>query len=387
MTSKPALSRIGRVLPIAACVAATSLLCACAQPGPSSQATAAAAGAPGGGRLQQVARFDHQVTGVTVSPAGRIFVNFPRWSEDAPVSVAEVLPDGSTRAFPNDEWNAWRNARKDEMTAKDHFVCVQSVVVDRQGFLWVLDAAAPAQGPVVPMGAKMVKIDLGSNTVVQTVMFDEKIAPNGSYLNDVRFSPDGKSAYITDSGAKGALVVVDLVHGSSRRVLDGHPSTQVEKGVNVKADGQVLRRPDGRGVEFSADGIALSPDGSMLYWQAIKGKTLYRVPTRALNDAANQARVASMVEKVGENGPADGLLFARDGRLFVTSPEDDSVKVRDSSGVRMLVQSPALRWPDTMALGPDGSLYVTSSRIPDMSWYKPANSAVLPTTLFRISNP
>jgi hypothetical protein len=29
-------------------------------------------------RLQSVATFDHQVTGVTVAPDGRTFVNFPR---------------------------------------------------------------------------------------------------------------------------------------------------------------------------------------------------------------------------------------------------------------------------------------------------------------------
>ena len=51
------------------------------------------------------------------------------------------------------------------------------------------------------------------------------MAPQGSYLNDVRFSPDGKTAYLTDSGAKGALVVVDLDSGQAaararRRSLD-----------------------------------------------------------------------------------------------------------------------------------------------------------------------
>jgi hypothetical protein len=42
------------------------------------QRTAPAAGTA---RLEQVAGFEHQVTGVTVSPEGRIFVNFPRWTE------------------------------------------------------------------------------------------------------------------------------------------------------------------------------------------------------------------------------------------------------------------------------------------------------------------
>ncbi len=44
--------------------------------------------------LQKVASFDHQVTGVAVSEDGRIFVNFPRWFEDSPISVAEITKDG-----------------------------------------------------------------------------------------------------------------------------------------------------------------------------------------------------------------------------------------------------------------------------------------------------
>lgn len=337
--------------------------------------------------LHEVARFDHQVTGVTASRDGRVFVNFPRWSEDAPVSVAEVLKDGSIRPFPNDRWNAWRNARKDELTARDHWVCVQSVVADRQGNVWVLDAAAPAQGALVPMGPKLVKIDLTTNQAVLTVPFGETIAPQGSYLNDVRFSPDGRYAYITDSGAKGALVVVDLASGQARRVLDGDPRTQPEKDVLVKADGKVLRRTDGRAVEFSADGIALSPDGATLYWQAIKAKTFYSVPTAALTDVNLSAQqLGSRVLRVGENGPADGLLIGRDGKMYVTAPEENAVKVRSSATapLQMLVQDARLRWPDTMSEAPDGSVYVTSSRIQDMNWFNPASSAQLPTTLFRI---
>ena len=45
--------------------------------------------------IEQVARFDHQVTGVSVSEDGRIFVNFPRWTEDSAVSVAELNRDGT----------------------------------------------------------------------------------------------------------------------------------------------------------------------------------------------------------------------------------------------------------------------------------------------------
>src|ERR1700712_233610 len=170
----------------------------------------------GGPELTKVADFSHQVTGVTVSKDGRIFVSFPRWTEDSEVSVAE-LKDGTLTPFPDAEWNAWRNARKDEVSAKDHWVCVQSVVADSQGNVWVLDPAAPAMAAVVKDGPKLVEIDLETNKPGRTIAFDESVAPQGSYLNDVRFSPDGKTAYLTDSGARGALVVVDLDSGRSRR--------------------------------------------------------------------------------------------------------------------------------------------------------------------------
>ena len=225
------------------------------------------------------------------------------------------------------------------------------------------------------------------------------MAPQGSYLNDVRFSPDDHVAYITDSGAKGALVVVDLTNGSARRVLDGDPSTQPDKGVTVTWDGRPLRRPDGRGVEFSADGIALSADGKTLYWQAIKGRTLYSLPTDALNpglltsvtpEAVGDGGLRGKIATVGDNCPADGLLISRhDGKMYVTGPETNSVRVRDlakhGSTTTTVVQDDRLHWPDTFAEGPNGAIYFTTSHIQDSAFFKPDAPIALPTELWRIT--
>jgi hypothetical protein len=75
-------------------------------------------------KASRVASFEHQVTGVTVAENGRIFVNFPRWTEDAPISVAELTRDGSVQPYPNEEWNAWRNSKKFQISPRDHFVCI-----------------------------------------------------------------------------------------------------------------------------------------------------------------------------------------------------------------------------------------------------------------------
>lgn len=340
-------------------------------------------------RLVQVANFEDQVTGVAVSESGRIFVNFPRWNADVAISVAEVANDGSIRPFPNAEWNRWRNANKNQVTPGDHFVCVQSVVADGRGGLWVVDPGAPNSERIVPGAPKLVKIDLGTNSVARVIPFDETVAPQGSYLNDVRFTPDGRHAFMTDSGARGAIVVVDLQSGRARRVLDGHPSTQVERDIIVMIEGKPLRRPDGRQPEFASDSIAITPDGTWLYWQALTGKTLYRIRTSMLTDPQVAAsRLAGGIERVAENRVADGILFDRRGRLYLTAPEQNALRIREGDGaITTLVEDARLRWPDSLAEGPDGTIYVTASRIQDNGWFKPASSPHLRTQLFRLSPP
>ena len=331
--------------------------------------------------LSLVAAFDHQVTGVTVTDDGRTFVNFPRWTEDTAVSVAEILDDGSLRPYPDDAWNGWRNAN--DASPGDHWVCVQAVVADGDS-VWVLDPAAPATAHLVPGGPKLVQIALDGDRVARTVAFGEDVAPEGSYLNDVRFSPDGTHAYITDSGWRGALVVVDLETGTARRVLDGHPSTQPEDDVTVEIDGERLSRPDGRGAVFAADSLALSNDGETLYWKALTGKTLYRIATSALRDESLDAdALAEAVETVGQTEITDGLWIHSSGRFFLTAVETYAVIERDGDAETVVVQDDRLRWPDTMSEGPDGTMYVTASHIQDSPWFKPDADHAVPSALYR----
>ena len=109
--------------------------------------------------LNEVASFpDQQVTRVGVSTkSGRIFVNFPYWSDQHSISVAEIV-NGQPKPFPNDEW--------DKPGPPAHFVCVQSVVVDDQDNLWVLNPAAPKMQEIVKRGPKLAKIHLRANQLL-----------------------------------------------------------------------------------------------------------------------------------------------------------------------------------------------------------------------------
>jgi sugar lactone lactonase YvrE len=331
-----------------------------------------------------VATFDHQVTGVTVSEAGRIFVNFPRWSEDEPVSVAEVMPDGTAKPYPNGEWNVWSNPRMSEVSAKDQFVCVQSVVADGRGSLWVVDPAAPNSEKTIKDGPKLVQIDLASKAVKRVFAISDAVAGPASYLNDVRIAPDCKFAYMSDSGQSGGLVLIDLVSGAAWRALSDDPSTQFDPAVIVQVDGKPLRRPDDRQPMFNADGIALSPDGKTLTSRRARVGRFTGLEPTVLQAAKEHAHAAlGRAEKVATTEPVDGLWMDKAGKLYLSSVANNAVKSLNADGyLRTEITDARLRWPDTFSEGPDGVIYITASHIQDSPWFHPTGWTDKNFTLF-----
>jgi len=101
------------------------------------------------------------------------------------------------------------------------------------------------------------------------------------------------------------------------------------------------------------------------------------------NARASAQEVAAKVERVGDNGPSDGFLIGRRGRMYISAVEDNVVKVWKEDRVSILSKDERLRWPDTFAEGPDGAIYVTSSRIQDSAIFKPDAPPSLATQLWR----
>lgn len=309
----------------------------------------------------------YQLTGVAVSRRGRLFVNFPRW-DGAPgayrMAVGEVGRDNTIRPFPDAEWNGF-NTDPRTPPEGDRFVCVQSVHVDERDRLWVLDPASPLFAGVIRGpggGPKLVQIDLASNRVVRVIRFDEQIAPEKSYLNDLRVElgehgEAGDAAYITDSGL-GAIVVVDLASGRARRLLADHPSTKADATfIPVIGQRELRARAGGYVPQIHSDGLAVDArpanrGGGWLYWQALTGKRLWRAPLRVLRDPALTAeQVGAAVEDMGETVMTDGMDCDADGVLYFSALERDGVVVRLPDGsLHTLVSDPAIAWPDSFAL-------------------------------------
>ena len=329
--------------------------------------------------LEEVAATDQQLTGVAISGAsGRVFINFPRWVDAPRMSVAEVWADKKVFPFPNAEWNAWDGRPQ---TAANHFVSVQAVFVDDQDQLWILDPASPMFAGVVPGGAKLVQVELASGKVTRVYPFDP---PTKSYLNDLRIDLPRRRAYLTDSGL-GGIFVLDLDTGAVRRRLDTNPAVRPE-GLTLTIGGQPWLGADGQSPQISSDGISLDAEGKWLYFQALTGRTLYRVPAASLADpAVTDEALAAQVEKVAATFAADGLLSDLKGNLFVTDLEHDSVRVRRPDATfATVIQDPRLSWPDSLALDPAGRLYITASQIHRMPGFNGgADKREKPFRLFR----
>ncbi|MBW2528023.1 MAG: hypothetical protein JRI23_27830 [Deltaproteobacteria bacterium] len=306
-------------------------------------------GAAPAAQLTIVAEAKRRFTGVAVDGEGQVYVNFPRWSDDVPISVARLDASGAWQPFPDAAWNGWSEGHD----PRGAWVCVQSVHVDGRGRLWVLDPGNPKFSGVVPGAPKLVRFELPSTTPGQVVRFDESVARKGSYLNDVRIDVVRDVAFMTDSG-DGALVVVDLKSGAARRVLDDHPSTQAEP-VVLTIGGKPFDR------KVHADGIAYDPTEDYVYFQALTARTLYRIAGSALRDAdLEAAKLASQVERVASSGASDGLLYHQ-GRVWISALEHDAIRtVRMGEAPVTVVSDPTIAWPDSFAAHGGDVLFTTA---------------------------
>ncbi len=324
------------------------------------------------GTLEAVATFEGPMpTGVTVSHTGRIFVNYPKWGDEVPATVTELV-DGHAVAFPDEAWN--RPAGDDDARA---LVSAQSVVVDPADRLWILDTGSPMFRPTRPGGPKMVCVDLASDTVARVIVFSSEVALGTTYLNDVRFDlrrSEAGLAFIADSSSSGpnGIIVVDLASGEAWRRLHDHPSTKAEPLETLLpiVEGQPFleRPPNGppKPVTTGADSLAIGADGERLYYAPLISRRLYSVSIDALADRSpdDEAVAATVVDEGDKGSAADGLETDDRGRIYVTAYEHDAILRRLPDGqYETLVHDPRLLWPDTLCVAADGYLYLTANQL------------------------
>ena len=195
----------------------------------------------------------------------------------------------------------------------------------------------------------------------------------GSFLNDVAVDEVRRIAYISDSGLRSApknqagIIVVELDPGRARRVLHQHPSVMPVAGMDVKSHGQNVW--PGNPLVLGINGIALSPDGRTLHWAVTTGTMSFQVPTEALLSltTSDEARAAAVTAAGDVGGNSDGIVFGRDGHLYITDVTRNGIVQLDvrTGKSKLVANNDDIYWPDTATLAPDGSVVFTASRLND----------------------
>eukprot|EP00756_Hemistasia_phaeocysticola_P048247 Hpha_TRINITY_DN22678_c0_g1::TRINITY_DN22678_c0_g1_i1::g.192777::m.192777 len=314
-------------------------------------------------------------------PTQRLFVSVPRWFKGVYATLTEVEVDNVTGASL---LRPWPSVAAQDPTDCSKIQYVQSMEIDLEGVMWVLDVGRKYFAGADPLThdnkcpPKLVWVNISTAEVIDTFVFPTEVAPyDGSQLNDLVLDVVEQVAYISSSDppplnkCKGGLVVFDRKQRKSRRFEDATTHAEVPA-YNSKIHGQgfpsnlILN-------DVPADGIALPPTRDRLFWCTNGGAKLYSVPTALLrNFSTSAAEIAAGIVHLGKKASnSDGMAFGANGALFFGGLETDSVyRLDDPRGPTaqaadavVVAKDEALWWPDTFSFDNEGYLWVTSNKI------------------------
>eukprot|EP01156_Anaeramoeba_ignava_P019694 Anaeramoba_ignava/a97695_25.p1 GENE.a97695_25~~a97695_25.p1 ORF type:complete len:221 (-),score=60.73 a97695_25:89-751(-) len=123
-------------------------------------------------------------------------------------------------------------------------------------------------------------------------------------------------------------------------------------------------------METGADGIALSPDRTVLVFCPLTSRTNYRINTEYLkNWKLNDNELVQHVVSMPKLSASDGLAFGNNSVLFVTGLETSSIysydnPIQNPSKFEILTSdTQSMLWPDTIGFDHQGNIVVVSNQL------------------------
>lgn len=120
-------------------------------------------------------------------------------------------------------------------------------------------------------------------------------------------------------------------------------------------------------MKTGADGIALSGDKKTLYWTNLTGNRVLSLPTALIRDFGKSEEDVKKAVKVEATLPSntDGMTADRNNNLYMTALTLNGLMKRDAKTgeVSTFVTSDEISWPETLASGPGGTLYLVSNHL------------------------
>jgi sugar lactone lactonase YvrE len=302
-------------------------------------------------QLETIAELQQAPGNVAVSKSGRIFIS--QHSIFRPkVKMIEVLSDGSTKPYPNEQWATTKRKDGQSLTG------VLGIEIDEQDRLWMLDIGRPA---------RIIVWDTVNDKLDRILNLDGPAKNRASFFNKMAIDLVNNKVYVSDSSRiNPAIVVIDIETGEAYRILERHPSVTA-KAVSLIPDDSLTNNPARKATaRTGVNGITIDTESQWLYYTPAQGDTLWRISTKdLLNRSLSANEMGERVQRFGDRPPCDGITIDKQGNIYITDVPNNAIGVVDQTGnYRQLLQDPQrLSWPDSIVLGPDNYIYVVSNQM------------------------
>nr|XP_018896155.1 PREDICTED: uncharacterized protein LOC109029906 [Bemisia tabaci] len=336
--------------------------------------------------------FGQWPSGIAVSSSGRMFSCYPagfdgdntNLGNNSVVAVVELTGLETDTPYPNEEMNSPPGGAVDTSGIlpvtfgyTEYFLSVQTVVIDSEDTLWILDTGRCMYGGLIlgssPGGTKLISVDLNTNSTIRTYTFPTNVALPVSFFSDVTFDLVNQFAYIADLSPEqqNAIVVLNLFDGTSYRVLVNDVSVMIEPGFVPFIYGaplyQVLYSPSGQiygygNIKNGVSGVTLSPDMETLYYSGGGIRFLYCVPTQLLrNNNTPPSEIVSAVRNLGQQGVSAVITADSQGNVYQGNSVNDGIEVYNvtTGYTRNFVHDPRINFISRLIIAADGYLYFT----------------------------
>ena len=319
-------------------------------------------------KMEVFAELDGAVGGITFTSDERLIFSYHPFYQPN-IKVAELLADGSTKPFPNSDW---QQCHDPQGKAKEPDTCLNWVLglrTDDQDRVWLLDSGQ--QAPRIE--PKLVAWDTKKNQLDRIIHLPAPVSLPESQHNDFVISSRHQAIVIADEGIgtgpigeKAALVVVDLNTGKSRRLLQGDNSVMpdLQRPLIIDKDSKDRKQIE---VYVGADGIALDKTQTWLYFAPMNKDKVYRVRmTDLINPSLTPAALSAKVEAYADKPDNGGLSIDEANNLYLTEVGERAIGVipADSRQYRTYVHDERMVWPDGVSYGKQGYLYSGAAQLP-----------------------
>jgi sugar lactone lactonase YvrE len=274
---------------------------------------------------------------IAVTSDGRVFVSMHQFYEPA-FPVAEVK---GNELVP--------------FAAGAELSSVLGIRSDSRGVIWMLD-----NGMRGGTTRKLVAWNATLDKLVTSIDLTE-VSPADAFLNDFTLDRNNEVAYIADpaGGKNAAIIVVDLVAGTARRVLEGHRSV-IPEDIDLVIDGKIIGK-----TRVGINPIALDDQDEWLYFGPMHGTTLYRVATRDLRDPElDPGLLSGRIQPYAKRPITDGISIDEANNIYLGDLANNAIGVIDAGrNYRIVQRSPTMSWIDAFSFGPDGFFYVVANQL------------------------